>query len=112
MYNEISSVLSNKLNTPHELSFAQSKIWFDRAKKVLAGGVSSSARMPASGTLQIPLYITSGKGSRILDVDGNEYVDHLLSYGSLIAGHCNPVLCEAIELQMNLGTMFGTCNTI
>jgi glutamate-1-semialdehyde 2,1-aminomutase len=112
MYNETTSILSNEPGVPHELSFAKSKIWFDRAKKVLAGGVSSSARMPASGTLQIPLYVTSGKGSRILDVDGNEYVDHLLSYGSLIAGHCNPILCEAIELQTNLGAMFGTCNTI
>ena len=107
-----SSAILNRPITPYIHSFDQSKIWYERARKVLAGGISSSARMPAGDTMQIPLYITSGKGGRILDVDGNEFVDHLLSYGSLIAGHSNPVLCEAFELQMDLGTMFGTCNTI
>jgi len=94
-----------------DTSIEQSKKWYERAKKVLAGGVSSSARMPAAGTVQTPLYIKQGAGSRVWDLDGNEFVDHLFSYGSLIAGHSHPKVMKAVEKQVKLGTMFGTCNT-
>src|SRR5208337_2195248 len=94
-----------------ETSLEGSKKWFERAKKVLAGGVSSSARMPAAGTVQTPLYITRGQGSRIWDIDENQFVDLLLGYGSLIAGHSHPALVKAFESQIKNGTMFGTCNT-
>ncbi len=90
----------------------ESQRWFDRAKKVLAGGISSSARATTTGALPYPLYITHGRGSRIWDADGNEYIDYLLSYGSCILGHTNAELSEAITAQIELGTMFGTCNTV
>src|ERR1700729_1576076 len=90
----------------------ESKRWFDRAKKVLAGGISSSARSTTTGPLPYPLYITHGRGARIWDADGNEYLDYLLSYGSCILGHTDPELSETLVRQIDLGTMFGTCNTV
>jgi len=68
----------------------ESQRWFDRAKKVLAGGISSSARSVSTGPLPYPLYITHGRGSRIWDADGNEFIDYLCSYGSCILGHTDP----------------------
>ena len=41
------------------------------------------------------------------DLDGNEYIDHNLSYGALIAGHCHPAIVQAVERQLRLGTMYG-----
>jgi glutamate-1-semialdehyde 2,1-aminomutase len=55
--------------------------------------------------------MTHGWGSRIWDADENEYVDFLNSYGSTILGHANPGLVQAVSRQLELGTMFGTCNT-
>ncbi len=90
----------------------ESHRWFERAKRVLAGGVSSSARSTTTGPLPYPLYITHGRGSRIWDADGNQYVDYLLGYGSSILGHTDPELTEAVGRQLDLGTLFGTCNTV
>ncbi len=90
----------------------ESKAWFARANKVLAGGISSSARASTTGDLPYPLYITRGAGSHIWDADGNEFIDYLLSYGSVILGHQDAGLKSAITAQLDAGTMFGTCNTI
>jgi glutamate-1-semialdehyde 2,1-aminomutase len=90
----------------------ESRRWFERAKKVLAGGISSSARSVTTGPLSYPLYITHGRGSRIWDADGNEFIDYLISYGSCILGHTQSELTESITRQIDLGTMFGTCNTV
>lgn len=89
-----------------------SRQWFARASAVLAGGVSSSARSSTTGDLPYPLYMTRGAGSHIWDADGNEFIDYLLSYGSVILGHQDPDLTEAASAQLNTGTMFGTCNTM
>ncbi|MFI5378369.1 MAG: aspartate aminotransferase family protein [Tepidisphaerales bacterium] len=88
-----------------------SQNWFRRAQAVLAGGISSSARSTTTGDLPYPLYITRGQGSHIWDADGNEFVDYLLSYGSLPLGHADPGLCATVAAQLAQGTMYGTCNT-
>jgi glutamate-1-semialdehyde 2,1-aminomutase len=90
----------------------ESARWFERAKRVLAGGISSSARSTTTGALPYPLYITHGHGSRIWDADGNEFVDYLLSYGSVVLGHADAGLSDTLHTQLDLGTMFGTCNTL
>ena len=54
-----------------------------------------------------PLFVQDGKGSRIHDVDGNEYVDHNLCYGALFAGHCHPAVMKAVEARLKIGTLFG-----
>jgi glutamate-1-semialdehyde 2,1-aminomutase len=94
----------------NESSTQESAQWFARARKVLAGGISSSARSTSTGRLNHPLYIAHGKGSRIWDADGNEFIDYLLSYGSVILGHADAEIAEALARQLELGTMFGTCN--
>ncbi|MFE6098588.1 aspartate aminotransferase family protein [Streptomyces laurentii] len=88
-----------------------SRAWFDRARATLAGGISSSSRLTSTGPHPYPLYMESGSGARIRDVDGNSYIDYLISYGSAILGHANPELTEALTAVLRTGTMFGTCNT-
>ncbi|HOR44685.1 MAG TPA: glutamate-1-semialdehyde 2,1-aminomutase [Spirochaetota bacterium] len=94
--------------TERNASYEKSLEMFSRAKKSLAGGVSSSARIPPAGT--VPVYIDRGNGSHVWDIDGNEYIDCLLSYGTLIAGHIHSSVISAIEKQISKGFMFGTCN--
>ncbi|MFD4322536.1 aspartate aminotransferase family protein, partial [Streptomyces sp. NPDC058548] len=87
-----------------------SRSWFERAQHSLAGGISSSSRLTSTGPHPYPLYISSGSGSRIRDVDGNEYIDYLISYGSAVLGHAPPALTNALTQVLQTGTMFGTCN--
>jgi glutamate-1-semialdehyde 2,1-aminomutase len=54
-----------------------------------------------------PLFVRDGHGSRIRDVDGNEYIDHNLCYGALMAGHCHPAVMKAVENGCIIGTLFG-----
>lgn len=76
---------------------------FERAKKYIAGGVSSDARLSHQ-----PLFAERGYGSMFLDVDGNEYIDYVLAYGPLVLGHAPDVVMEAVRAQLDKGTMFGT----
>jgi glutamate-1-semialdehyde 2,1-aminomutase len=80
-----------------------SKILFEQAKKLIPGGVSS----PVRAFQPYPCYIRSGKGSRITDVDENEYIDYCMAYGPLILGHANPKVIGAIKSQADLGTLYG-----
>ncbi|CAK4844476.1 unnamed protein product [Aphanomyces euteiches] len=75
-----------------------------KAKKHLAGGVASSLRASMKPT---PLYASSGKGARIQDVDGNEYIDYLLAYGPLILGHAHDGLTDSVVQAMRSGYTFG-----
>src|ERR1700750_791823 len=54
-----------------------------------------------------PLFVKEGRGSRVWDIDGNEYVDHNLCFGALMAGHCHPAVVKAIEAALHIGTTFG-----
>src|SRR3954464_10059150 len=101
-----------RLGLPEAAITDRSRAWFERAKRVLAGGISSSARATTTGPLPYPLYITHGQGSRVWDADDNEFVDYLLSYGSIILGHSDPGLVETLRSQLEHGTMYGTCNTV
>ncbi|MFE7041700.1 aspartate aminotransferase family protein [Streptomyces atratus] len=87
-----------------------SRSWFERAQRSLAGGISSSSRLTSTGPDPYPLYMSSGSGARIRDVDGNEYIDYLISYGSAVLGHASPLLTNALTEVLRTGTMFGTCN--
>ncbi|MFD7640677.1 aspartate aminotransferase family protein [Kitasatospora sp. NPDC059795] len=88
-----------------------SRAWYERAQASLAGGISSSARLTSTGPHPYPLYMAGGRGARIRDVDGNEYIDYLAAYGSAVLGHAPSVLTDALEPVLHGGTMFGTCNT-
>jgi glutamate-1-semialdehyde 2,1-aminomutase len=56
-----------------------------------------------------PVFIASGKGSSIVDVDGRNYIDYVLSWGPLILGHCHPEVVEALARAIETGTSFGAC---
>ena len=69
-----------------------SKKLFERAAKVTPGGVSAAIKFFEP----YPVYMRRASGSRIWDVDGNEYVDYLMSYGAIVLGHGHPAVKKAI----------------
>ncbi|WP_235618442.1 aminotransferase class III-fold pyridoxal phosphate-dependent enzyme [Embleya scabrispora] len=84
-----------------------SRALFHRARRSLAGGTTSSGRIITTGSYPYPLYIAHGKAAHIWDVDGNEYVDYLNSYGCAVMGHADPRIASAVAEVSAGGTMFG-----
>jgi len=54
-----------------------------------------------------PIFVKEGSGSKFRDLDGNEYIDHNLCFGAIMAGHCHPAVMKAVEKRLSTGTMFG-----
>ncbi len=79
---------------------------FACAQKLIPGGVNSPVRA-FRGVGGTPLFIARGEGSRIYDVDGNEYIDYVGSWGPLILGHRFPPVIEALRQVLEIGTSFG-----
>jgi glutamate-1-semialdehyde 2,1-aminomutase len=79
---------------------------FERAEKVLVGGVNSPVRAFRSVGGE-PLIIERGSGQHLYDADGNELLDYVCSWGAMILGHANPAISEAIADQARRGTSFG-----
>ena len=79
---------------------------FQEAQKLLPGGVDSPVRAFRAVGGQ-PLFIERGEGPYLFDVDGNRYIDYVLSWGPLIAGHAHPKVVKAIQQAASLGTSFG-----
>lgn len=84
----------------------QSQAWFKRSQFSIPGGVNSPVRAFKSVGLN-PLFIQSGQGARIKDLDGNEFIDYVGSWGPLILGHANPLVLGAIQKALSHGTSFG-----
>ncbi|MFP5230916.1 MAG: aspartate aminotransferase family protein [Acidobacteriota bacterium] len=76
----------------------------ERARRALAGGVSSGLRRSAR---PFPLYFERGQGSRLWDVDGNEYLDYMLGWGPLILGHAPEAVNRAVAEHLRSGHTFG-----
>jgi glutamate-1-semialdehyde 2,1-aminomutase len=91
--------------------YATSRTQFARARRVLAGGVNSPVRAFTSvgGT---PLFVRRASGAVIEDVDGNSYIDYVMSWGPLIHGHAPPGLVRTITATAALGTSFGAPSTL
>lgn len=87
---------------------SKSKQLHARASRVIPGGVNSPVRAFKSVGGDPP-YIVRGKGSRIWDADGNEYIDYVGSWGPLILGHAHPAVVEAVEKANRDGASFGAC---
>jgi len=86
----------------NELSFKRSQAILEEARKYLTMGVGSPVRLP------IPFVVDRGEGSRIYDVDGNEYIDCMMSMGPLILGHRPSKVIAAVKEQIaERGTMYG-----
>ena len=88
------------------LAMDRSARLMERAVRKLPGGVNSPVRAFRSVGGD-PLFVQRGEGSRIIDVDGNSYVDYVMSYGPLVLGHAHPEVIEAIERTARKGTTFG-----
>ncbi len=84
----------------------RSRELYERAKKVLPAGVSYSIRHCEP----YPPYMTHVSGSRVYDVDGNEYTDYWMGHGAKILGHRHPAIVEAIRQQLEQGSHFGFCH--
>ncbi len=86
----------------------KSQALFERASRSIPGGAGSSARTVGFGWSPYPPFIAEGSGSRLRDVDGNEYIDYLLGLGPMILGHRHPVVTAAVaDAITNYGTCFG-----
>ncbi|WP_427338823.1 glutamate-1-semialdehyde 2,1-aminomutase [Caloranaerobacter sp. DY30410] len=88
------------------MDLQKSKIAFQEAQKYIPGGVNSPVRAFKSVSINPP-FIQRGKGSKIYDIDGNEYIDYVLSWGPLILGHCHPEVVKALHNTVETGTSFG-----
>ncbi|WP_456465385.1 glutamate-1-semialdehyde 2,1-aminomutase [Persephonella sp.] len=84
----------------------RSKELFKEAQRYLVGGVNSPVRAFKALGME-PLFIEKGKGSRVWDADGNEFIDYVLSWGPLILGHAHDQIINAIKQVSNYGTSFG-----
>jgi glutamate-1-semialdehyde 2,1-aminomutase len=88
------------------MTLDRSRQLFRRGKRVIPGGVNSPVR--AFGSVGgVPRFIERGRGCRVWDADGNEYIDFVGSWGPLIAGHANPAVLRAVRETMAKGTSFG-----
>jgi glutamate-1-semialdehyde 2,1-aminomutase len=97
-------------NTPlvAGLDTARSAELFRTACKLIPGGVNSTARATWSGWSPYPLFVESGQGSRLRDVDGNEYIDYLLGLGPMLLGHRPPRVTQAVvDFIQTRGTVFA-----
>jgi glutamate-1-semialdehyde 2,1-aminomutase len=82
---------------------------FEAAKKLIPAGVNSPVRAFRSVGSE-PFYVKRGKGSYLFDVDGNQYLDYVASWGAIILGHAHDGLTEVIQSALQEGTSFGACH--
>ena len=90
----------------HNHGHSKSEELFRRAQETIPGGVNSPVRAFRSVGGN-PLFIARGEGSHIFDVDGNEYIDYVGSWGPLLLGHRHPDIVAALEGALAIGTSFG-----
>jgi glutamate-1-semialdehyde aminotransferase len=87
----------HRINKSHEL--------FEEAKKYMPGGGQQSRR-PMNFTDNYPIFMERGEGAHVYDVDGNKYIDWLLSFGPIVLGHCYPKVDEAVIREIKKGFLF------
>ncbi|PKE44733.1 glutamate-1-semialdehyde-2,1-aminomutase [Macrococcoides caseolyticum] len=88
------------------MDYSKSKQAFKEAVNLMPGGVNSPVRAFKSVDMD-PIFMERGKGSKIYDIDGNEYIDYVLSWGPLILGHANDAVTGALNKAVLNGTSFG-----
>jgi glutamate-1-semialdehyde 2,1-aminomutase len=80
--------------------------WFERAQACIPGGVNSPVRAFGSVGGE-PFFVARGRGARLVDTDGNDYIDYVQSWGASILGHAHPAIVEAVQRAAADGTSFG-----
>ena len=81
-----------------------SKLLFEKASKLMPGGVNSPVRM----FKPYPFFTEKAIGSKHYDIDGNSYIDYCSAYGAIIFGHRHPPIIEAVKKKLDFGTVYGT----
>ncbi|MEK4091177.1 glutamate-1-semialdehyde 2,1-aminomutase [Viridibacillus sp. FSL H8-0110] len=92
-------------------SYEKSKQAFQEAVNLMPGGVNSPVRAFKAVDMD-PIFMASGKGAIITDIDGNDYIDYVLSWGPLIIGHTHPDVVAAIQKVAETGTSFGASSLV
>jgi len=105
--------LGGHLSTSRAIDFctAKSKELYRRSQSILIEGGSSSSRGPANYG-EYPIFMQRGQGSRLFDVDGNEYIDWMMAFGALPWGHADPEITQAIIDGASSGAHFATATEI
>ncbi len=88
------------------MSREKSQAAFHRAKQLMPGGVNSPARA-FGGVGGEPIFIDRAKGAYLFDIDGNQYIDYILSWGPMILGHGHPQVIQSLQSAIARGTSFG-----
>ncbi|MFN4196833.1 MAG: aminotransferase class III-fold pyridoxal phosphate-dependent enzyme, partial [Caldimicrobium sp.] len=84
----------------------RSQAFYDRAKKVIPGGVNSPVRA-CKAVKTNPVFFERGEGAYLIDADGNRYIDYVCSWGPLILGHAHPNVIAEVYFASKRGTSFG-----
>src|SRR5947209_9916117 len=84
----------------------RSREWYERAQQSLIEGVNSPSRGAAVYSPG-PIVLERGRGARVWDLDGNEYIDFMMSFGALIQGHAHPKIVEVVSQTMSDGSHFA-----
>lgn len=96
--------MASKAEAPATARYARSREQIERAKRSLAGGVATAMR---AAQRPVPLVIDHADGSRLIDIDGNEYVDYVLGFGPMLLGHSPPEVIDAVKSQLDRGFTYG-----
>ncbi|MDM7202661.1 MAG: glutamate-1-semialdehyde 2,1-aminomutase [Thermodesulfobacteriaceae bacterium] len=88
------------------MKYYRSSLFFERAKKVIPGGVNSPVRA-CKAVKSDPIFFERGEGAYLIDVDGNRYIDYVGSWGPLILGHAHPNVIAEVYFASKRGTSFG-----
>jgi len=92
--------------------YSRSEQLFKEAKKIIPGGVTSARHPRKFIPANYPIFMNRGKGSHVWDVDGNEYIDWIISFGPMILGHANPQVDKAVRENMKQGFCFTMCHPV
>jgi glutamate-1-semialdehyde 2,1-aminomutase len=93
------------------MRYTKSERFFAESQKYIPGGVNSPVRS-FKAVEGIPPFLSKGKGSRVWDIDDNEYIDYVCSWGPLVLGHAHPKIVEALNETVCNGTSFGAPTTL
>ncbi len=94
------------------LNLTKSNALWEEALDLVPGGVLGIRRPYNFVPGQYPLFLKEGRGGRVWDVDGNEYIDLLCAYGPIILGHCEPEIDQAVAEQTKRGFCFNLCQSV
>jgi len=95
------------MSTRQNYGTEKSRKLYERALKSIPGGASSASRTKFEGYSPWPIFIDRAEGSKLYDVDGNEYIDYLLALGPTLVGNANPRITDFVIEQIKKGTTYG-----